>query len=196
MNKRFPPGAAFSTGYAPELADGHSSYPQPVLVTAETACYERTTEECAAFAPGARRRVDRRSQMATLRDERAGTGWIAFAGVMLMIAGLVDVVHGLWALDRADTRSNLLLYADKLGGWGWFYLILGIVLVLAGIGVFYRAQWARWTGVIVASIAIVGNALWVFVFPVQALILILLSSLVVYGLVVYGEAEGYGDRVR
>ncbi|HKF92952.1 MAG TPA: hypothetical protein VKC52_15905 [Acidimicrobiia bacterium] len=127
--------------------------------------------------------------MATAQDERAGIGWLTFAGVMLIVAGLIDVVHGLWALDRADTRSNLLLYADKLGGWGWFYLILGIILVLAGIGVFYRAQWARWTGIIVASIAIVGNALWVFVFPVQVFIIILLASLVVYGLVVYGEPE-------
>jgi hypothetical protein len=127
--------------------------------------------------------------MATAQGERSGVGWLTFAGVMLIVSGLIDVVHGLWALDRADTRSNLLLYADKLGGWGWFYLILGIILVLAGIGVFYRSQWARWTGVIVASIAIVGNALWVFVFPVQVFIIILLASLVVYGLVVYGEPE-------
>jgi hypothetical protein len=127
--------------------------------------------------------------MATAQGERAGTGWLTFAGIMLMITGLVDVVHGLWALDRADLKSNALLYADKLGGWGWFYLILGIVLVLAGIGVFYRAQWARWTGIIVASIAIVGNALWLFVFPEQAIIVILLASLVIYGLVVYGEPE-------
>jgi len=57
--------------------------------------------------------------MATAQGERAGIGWLTFAGVMLIVAGLIDVVHGLWALDRADTRSNLLLYADKLGGWGW-----------------------------------------------------------------------------
>jgi len=126
--------------------------------------------------------------MATARRE-TGTGWLAYAGIMLMVAGLIDVVNGLWALDRADTKSNLLLYADKLGGWGWFYLILGIILVLTGIGVFYRSQLARWIGIIVASISIVANALWVFIFPVQVFILILLASLVVYALVVYGEPE-------
>jgi hypothetical protein len=31
--------------------------------------------------------------------------------------------------------------------------------------------------------------LWVFVFPITSLIIILLASLVVYGLVVYGERE-------
>ena len=128
--------------------------------------------------------------METAQQQRSGTSWITFAGIMLIIVGLLDVVDGLWALDRADTKlSSTLLYADKLGGWGWFYLILGIILVLAGIGVFYGAQWARWTGVILASISIVANMLWVFFAPGVVIIHILLASLVVYGLVVYGESE-------
>jgi len=127
--------------------------------------------------------------MATAPSERTGTGWLTYAGVMLIIVGFLDVIDGLWALDRSDTRSNLLLYADKLGGWGWFYLILGIVLILAGIGVFYRSQVARWTGIILASVAIVSNMLWVFIFPVTSLIVMFLAALVVYALVVYGEPE-------
>ena len=127
--------------------------------------------------------------MATTPRERTGSGWLTYAGVMLIIVGFLDVINGLWALDRADTRVNTLLYADKLGGWGWFYLILGIVLVLTGIGIFYAAQWARWLGIILASVSIVANALWFFTFPVQSLILMFLASLVVYGLVVYGEPE-------
>ena len=127
--------------------------------------------------------------MATAQGQKAGTGWIAFSGVMLIIVGLLDVVDGLWALDRADAASDRLLYADKVVGWGWFYLILGIVLVLAGIGVFYRSQWARWTGIILASIAVVTNMLWIFVFPITSLVVMFLATLVVYGLVVYGEPE-------
>jgi hypothetical protein len=120
---------------------------------------------------------------------KAGTGWIVYSGVMLTIVGFLDIVNGLWALDRADTEVNDLLYADKLGGWGWFYLILGIILVLTGIGVFFRAQLARWIGVTLAGIAIVANMLWVFVFPIASLVIMLLASLVLYGLVVYGEPE-------
>src|SRR5262245_40426211 len=116
--------------------------------------------------------------MATAPRERTGTGWITYAGVMLIVAGFLDVINGLWPLDRSDTRSRLLLYAEKRGAWGWFYLILCIVLLLAGIGVFYAAQWARWTGISLASVAIVANALWVFIFPVESLILIFLATLV------------------
>lgn len=127
--------------------------------------------------------------MARVPVHKADTGWIVFSGVMLVIVAFLNIVDGLWALDRADTRVDELLYADKLGGWGWFYLILGIVLVVTGIGVFARAQWARWIGVVAAGIAIVANMLWVFVLPIASLIVMLLASLVLYGLVVYGEPE-------
>jgi hypothetical protein len=127
--------------------------------------------------------------MATAPRERTGTGWLTYAGVMLIIVGFLDVINGLWALDRSDSFSRDLLYADKLGGWGWFFLILGIILVLAGIGVFYRSQVARWIGVILASIAVVSNMLWIFAVPFAALVTAFLASLVVYGLVVYGEPE-------
>jgi hypothetical protein len=127
--------------------------------------------------------------MATAPRERTGTGWLTYAGVMLIIVGFLDVINGLWALDRSDSFSRDLLYADKLGGWGWFFLILGIILVLAGIGVFYRSQVARWIGVILASIAVVSNMLWIFAVPFAALVTAFLASLAVYGLVVYGEPE-------
>jgi hypothetical protein len=127
--------------------------------------------------------------MATMQTRKEGTGWLAFSGVMLIIVGFLDVINGLWALDRSDSFSRDLLYADKLGGWGWFYLILGIILVLAGIGVFYRSQVARWIGVILASIAVVSNMLWIFAVPFAALVTAFLAALVVYGLVVYGEPE-------
>jgi uncharacterized membrane-anchored protein len=127
--------------------------------------------------------------MATAPSERNGAGWRTYAGVMLIIVGFLDVIDGLWALDRSDTRVNGLMYADKLGGWGWFYLIFGIILILAGIGVFYRSQVARWIGIILASIAVITNMLWVFVFPITSLVVMFLAALVVYGLVVYGEPE-------
>ena len=125
--------------------------------------------------------------MDTSIQER-GSGWLGFAGVMLILSGSLDVINGLWALDRGGTVPDA-LYNHNLETWGWIYLIGGIIVILAGFAVFARAQWARWVGVLVASISVIGNMLWAFAFPIQAFILVILGVLVIYALVVYGDRE-------
>jgi hypothetical protein len=126
---------------------------------------------------------------------KAGTGWIVYSGIMLMIAGLLNLVDGLWAIDHrnsaviSDDTRELLWYSDSLQAWGWFYVATGGLLLLAGACVFGRVQWARWVGIFAASVSVVINMMWVFVFPIASLILILLGSLVIYGLAVYGGRE-------
>jgi hypothetical protein len=124
---------------------------------------------------------------------RESTGWITFSGTMLIIVGFLDVVVGLWAIDNGDRRTTSLLYYDSLTGWGWFYLILGITLVLVGIGVLSRSQVARWLGVFAASVAIVANMLWVFEYPGVVIIHIILASLVLYGLVASRDIDYWED---
>lgn len=118
----------------------------------------------------------------------SGMGWLAFSGIMLMLAGVNNIVSGLWAIDRADAIAvQTLLFSDSLAAWGWFYLVAGTVVLIAGIGVMQRAQWARFTGIFVASLAVVANSFWLFTFPIASLVSILLASFVIYGLTVHGE---------
>src|SRR5262249_54551754 len=58
---------------------------------------------------------------------RRGTGWVAFAGVILILAGLLDIVNGLYALDHQDRPVDALFFKNNLEAWGWFYVIVGIV---------------------------------------------------------------------
>lgn len=120
---------------------------------------------------------------------KKGGGWIGFAGVMLIIAGAFDIVSGLWALDNKDNPIDTLLYEHNLETWGWIYLIVGIVVLLAGFGVFQRAQWARWVGVLAATVGIIVEFFWMFATPGRSLVYIVIATLVIYALVVYGEKE-------
>jgi hypothetical protein len=115
-----------------------------------------------------------------------GLGWVAFAGIMLILAGLLDIVNGLWALGAEDTRIDAVFFDNDLDAWGWFYLILGIVLVVTGFGVLNRAGWAVTIGIAFAMLAAVLNMLWVFRYPIASLILVTLNVLVIYALAVYG----------
>ncbi|HEX8803456.1 MAG TPA: hypothetical protein VF743_04665 [Acidimicrobiales bacterium] len=123
-----------------------------------------------------------------------GTGWVTFAGVILILSGLLNLVDGLWALDVSDEAvsgaEELLWHSSSIETWGWIYTIAGAVLVLVGIGVLTRNPLARWVGVGAASVSMIINMMWVFVFPIAALIHVTLAALVIYGLTAYRDDVG------
>jgi hypothetical protein len=129
-------------------------------------------------------------------DHRKGGGWIAFAGVLLMLSGVNTFINGLWALNANDritsSFKDTLLFSDtNLDTWGWIYVVIGAIVVVAGLCVFWRIQWARWVGVIAASVSMVMAFFWLFNpnFWVPALVTILIDALVLHGLLAYGGRE-------
>ncbi len=83
------------------------------------------------------------------------TGWIAFAGLLMVIIGGLDFFQGLIAVIRksyyAVTPNQIIVFDVKT--WGWITLLWGIVLVLAGLGLLNGASWARWFAIVAGSIA-------------------------------------------
>jgi hypothetical protein len=120
---------------------------------------------------------------------RKGGGWIAFAGIVLILSGIGTFINGLWALGASNqveaSFKNTLLFSDtNLNVWGWIYLIVGTIVALAGIALFGRAPWARWVGIIAASIGLISAFFWLFNpnFWVPALVTITLDVLVLHAL--------------
>jgi hypothetical protein len=133
----------------------------------------------------------RETQMTTGYSEysRKASGWLGFAGIMLILAGAMDVVDGIWAIGAQDTAFDTIIWDGNLDAWGWFYLILGIALIAVGFGVFQRAQWAVWGGIAAASVGAVMHMFWVFTYPIASLVLVTLNVLVIYALSVYGADD-------
>jgi hypothetical protein len=119
-----------------------------------------------------------------------GGGWITFSGIILMLAGAMDFFNGLWALSAKDTAVDAIFWDGNLDAWGWFYVVLGVILIGAGFAVFNRQPWAVWTGIVFASIAAILNMFWIFTYPIASMTLVLINLLVIYGLAVYGTEEG------
>ena len=91
--------------------------------------------------------------------------------------------------------DNLLLFDDNLAAWGWFYVILGVLLIIAGFAVFSGSEWGRWFGIVFVSIAIFMHFAWMYAFPVQALVAVVIDLFVLYALLAYGgRDEAYGGR--
>jgi hypothetical protein len=127
--------------------------------------------------------------------ERSGwTGWITFAGVMLIIGGSLGLIFGL----IAAVNDNWVVFTNRgqvsldLSTWGWVHIIVGAIVVLAGFGVFTGNILARIVGVAVAVVSLIANFLWLPVYPVWAIIIITIDVLVIWALTAHGgEMRNY-----
>ena len=125
----------------------------------------------------------------TNTEERTGwTGWIYFAGTMLLIGGTLSIIYGFIALfnDNWVVFGNTNAVFLDLTGWGWVHVIIGALIVLAGFGVFTGNVLARTVGVIVAAVSMIANFLWLPVYPFWAIIIIVIDALVIWALMVHG----------
>jgi hypothetical protein len=123
-------------------------------------------------------------------DQRTGwTGWVAFAGVMMVIGGALNLLYGIIAAvndEWAVWTNRTVVYLD-VSEWGWVHIILGLVVLLSGIGVFSGNILARTVGVIVASISLVVNFLYIPVYPFWSLVVITIDALVIWALTAHGR---------
>ena len=71
--------------------------------------------------------------------------------------------------------------------WGWIHIIVGVIAVLAGIGLFYGAVWARILGVIVAAVSILVNFAWMPYYPIWAVVIIVFDFFVIWALTAHGR---------
>src|SRR5690348_1719207 len=108
------------------------------------------------------------------RDEPTGwVGMVIFAGVMLVMLGGFQAMEGIVAIIRDEyylvTRNGLVLDLDYTA-WGWTHLILGLIAVGAGIGIFAGQTWARVLGIVIAVISALANMAFLAAYPIWATI--------------------------
>jgi hypothetical protein len=126
---------------------------------------------------------------AASRETSGWVGWVEFAGVIMVIAGALQAIYGLIAIVNDDwvvwgNRANL--YVD-MTTWGWVHLIGGVIVFLAGLGLFTGNIVARTIAVIVAGLSLIANFLFMPAYPVWALTVITLDVLVIYAVMAHGR---------
>jgi hypothetical protein len=124
--------------------------------------------------------------------EHRGTGWVVTSAILLILAGASLLINGLWALHASshiqdNVKDTLLFSGGNLDTWGWIYTIVGGVVLIAGFAVFWRAPWAVYVGLAAATLGAVMAFFWLFTpYWPDALLSIILNSVVIYGLGAYG----------
>jgi hypothetical protein len=120
-------------------------------------------------------------------DDSHSQGLVTFAGVMIMIAGVLNTLYGIAAIDKASffVSDAKYVFAD-LRTFGWFVLALGILQIFAALAIWQGNAWGRWFGVGCASVNMILQMLWIPSAPVLALTILALDITVIYGLLAYG----------
>src|SRR5262245_39259507 len=102
------------------------------------------------------------------------------------------IIDGIWALGYngavPDRLQNAVL-GHNLDTYGWLWIVVGAVLLLASFGVVVRSQVSRWIGYIAAAFLAVTAAFWLPYYPVWSLLYIALAVMAFYGLARYGGRE-------
>jgi hypothetical protein len=128
---------------------------------------------------------------AGMEPETSGwaAGWIAFAGVALIMIGVFHAIAGLSEIANSDSFVVTSDYVFKFNSttWGWIHLIGGIVVVFAGFGVFRGAVWARTVGVIVAMLSAIANFAWLPYVPFWSILMIVVDVFVIWALTIHGR---------
>jgi hypothetical protein len=117
--------------------------------------------------------------------EEKGSGWLMFASIMLIVAGVGNFIWGITAVARNQLLVNRLLFAN-LTFWGIVFMIVGVLLVVAGLAVLNKAPWARVFGIIFAALSIMFYFMVIWAFPAWSILVIALDVLIIYGLAEYG----------
>jgi hypothetical protein len=125
------------------------------------------------------------SQYDTGRDQPL-SGWaasgITFAATMLLLIGIFQAIAGLSAIfdDQFYVVGANYAFDLDVTAWGWVHLIIGLLLITAGWGLFSRSTWGAAMAIFVASLSAVANFFFIPYYPFWAILIIALDVWVIW----------------
>ena len=119
-----------------------------------------------------------------------GSGWVLFAGIMIMMVGVLNIIWGIAAIDRSSffVQDSQYIFSD-LRTWGWIILVLGGLQLAAAFSIWAGGSMGRWFGIAAATVNAMAALLSIPAYPFWSLAVFAIDILVIYGLAAYG-----GDR--
>jgi hypothetical protein len=126
-------------------------------------------------------------------DSQHGAGWVLFAGVMILIAGVLNTIGGIAAIDDANFYTHDAHYQfANLSAWGWIILLIGLMQLFAAFSIWAGGAYGRFIGILSASLNAMAQLFFIPAFPLWSLAIFSLDILVIYGLIVYGGQRPAG----
>jgi hypothetical protein len=127
------------------------------------------------------------------RAGEATSGWavgfILFAAIMMIMAGVFQAIAGLVAIFENEfyvATRNYLFQFDATT-WGWIHLLVGLLVAFAGWGLLSGRTWARVVGITLAMLSAIANFLFIPYYPFWSLLIITLDVFVIWAIAAHGR---------
>ena len=122
-----------------------------------------------------------------------GTGRVVFAATLLLIAGTLNILYGIGALDGANIFTDDRRYIlSDLNTLGWVLIVLGLIQLVGGFSLMAGNVFGRFIGILGASLGAIGALLSIGgAYPWWSLAIFFLCIFVIHGIFIYGD-----DRAR
>ncbi|HQR25836.1 MAG TPA: hypothetical protein PLP61_02250 [Nocardioides sp.] len=121
-------------------------------------------------------------------------GWVIFGAIMMIMVGVFGALAGLVGIFKEEVYlvpSKDLLVTVDYTTWGWVHLLLGLLVLAAGVGLLAGRTWARIVGVIAISLHMVVNFVFLAAYPLWSLTMIALGTLVLFAIIAHGREIRY-----
>ena len=120
-----------------------------------------------------------------------GAGRATFAAVLLIIAGTLNIIYGIGALDSANIYANDTRYIlSDLSTLGWVLIILGAIQLTGGFSLWAGKSYGRVIGIVGAGLGAIGALLSIGGSnPWWSLAIFALCIYIIQGIAVLGDDE-------
>jgi hypothetical protein len=120
-----------------------------------------------------------------------GAGRAAFAAVLLLIAGTLNIIYGIGALDSANIFVNDKRFIlDDLNTMGWVLIVLALIQLTGGFSLMAGNAYGRVIGTVGASLGAIGALLSIGgTNPWWSLAIFALCIYIISGILALGDDE-------
>jgi hypothetical protein len=118
-----------------------------------------------------------------------GAGRAIFVATLLLIAGTLNIIYGIGALDGANIFTDDQRYIlTDLNTLGWVLIVLGLIQLVGGVSLMSGNAFGRVIAIVGASLGAIGALLSIGgSYPWWSLAIFFLCIYIIHGIFILGE---------
>ena len=128
--------------------------------------------------------------MPTNSNGSSMSGWVFFAGILMILQGISQAYLGISALVGHNSylfiteKNNIVLTTANSNAWGWVDLAIGVLVLAAGFSLLHGSNWARIFAIIFMGLSFLTSIAFLGVFPIWSIVAIIIDIFIIHALVV------------